>query len=138
MTWHARETSLAIVLAVGLGLTTTNGAQADDFTFEFSWGDIPRCTSGFPNRVTNPIFSVNNVPAGTTRIDFSLTDLDAPNYNHGGGRAAFSGQAAIQPGAFKYESPCPPNGQHRYRWTARAKSKDGKTLAKAESMQKYP
>ena len=36
MTWHARETSLAIVLAAGLGLTTINGAQADDFTFEFS------------------------------------------------------------------------------------------------------
>ena len=69
---------------------------------------------------------------------FSLTDLDAPNYNHGGGRVAYSGQQTIEPGAFKYESPCPPNGQHRYRWTARAKNKDSKTLAKAESMKKYP
>ncbi len=66
------------------------------------------------------------------------TDLDAPNYNHGGGRVAYSGQQTIQPGAFKYDSPCPPNGQHRYRWTARARDKDGKTLARTNAMKKYP
>ena len=117
---------------------TLRTAQAEDFAFDFSWGNIPRCTSGNPNRVSNPIFMVTSVPAGTSRIDFSLTDLDAPNYNHGGGRVAYSGQPTIEPGAFKYESPCPPSGQHRYRWTARARNKDGKTLAKAESMKKYP
>ena len=129
---------LAGALATGLGFLAPNVAVAEDFAFEFSWGNIPRCTSGFPNRVANPVFTVTSVPAGTARIDFSLTDLDAPNYNHGGGRVAYSGQQTIQPGAFKYESPCPPSGQHRYRWTARAKNKDGKTLAKAEAMKKYP
>ena len=129
---------LVVALVASAGLMTLRTAQAEDFAFDFSWGNIPRCTSGNPNRVSNPIFMVTSVPAGTSRIDFSLTDLDAPNYNHGGGRVAYSGQPTIEPGAFKYESPCPPSGQHRYRWTARARNKDGKTLAKAESMKKYP
>ena len=131
-------TRFVFAAAIGLGLFMPQLAWADEFAFEFNWGNIPRCATGIPNRVANPIFTLRAVPSGTTRIDFSLTDQDAPNYNHGGGRVTYAGQPVIQPGAFKYESPCPPNGQHRYRWTARAKNKDGKTLAKAESMQKYP
>ena len=129
---------LIAAIIFGVGLLVPRTTMADEFAFDFDWGDISLCTSGYPNRVTNPIFSMKAVPEGTARIDFSLTDLDAPNYRHGGGRVAYSGQQTIQPGAFKYDSPCPPSGQHRYQWTARARDKDGKTLAKAEAMKKYP
>lgn len=129
---------LMAAIASAVGLLAPQTTAADEFAFDFEWGDISLCTTGYPNRVTNPIFSMLAVPAGTARIDFSLTDLDAPNYNHGGGRVAYSGQQTIQPGAFKYDSPCPPNGQHRYRWTARARDKDGKTLARTNAMKKYP
>ena len=122
-----------------LSITMLAGtATADDFAFDFSWGDIPLCTSGYPNRVTNPGFTPTAVPAGTARIDFRLTDLDVPGYNHGGGRVAYVGQSVIEPGAFKYSSPCPPSGRHSYRWTARARDADGDTLAKATATKRYP
>ena len=38
----------------------------------------------------------------------------------------------IEPGSFKYKSPCPPDGQHTYSWIASANK------AKANSNQKYP
>ena len=113
-------------------------AYADDFSFTFEWGDIPMCNTGYPNRVDNPIFTPKNVPEGTTEIRFSLTDLDVPSYNHGGGSADYSGGDVIQPGEFSYQSPCPPSGSHNYEWSARARNADGDTLARARSSRKYP
>ena len=40
---------------------------------------------------------------------FKLVDLDVKSYNHGGGWVEYKGQSTIEPGAFKYKSPCPPN-----------------------------
>ena len=59
-------------------------AIAAEFTISFEWGDIPLCTSGQPNTVPNPKFVLSNVPEGTKFIQFMMTDLDAPSYNHGG------------------------------------------------------
>jgi phosphatidylethanolamine-binding protein (PEBP) family uncharacterized protein len=116
-------------------------ALAEEFSLTFEWGDIPLCTSGTPNVVPNPRFVLSNVPEKTKIISFQMTDLDAPNYSHGGGKIAYTGNTVIEPGAFTYKSPCPPGGTHRYVWTAVAKEKDtffGGTLGKAKSMQKYP
>lgn len=122
-------------------LFLSTSAIAENFSFTFEWGDIPLCTSGNPNVVSNPKFVLSNVPEKTKIISFRLTDLDAPNYDHGGGKIEYTGNSVIKPGAFTYKSPCPPSGSHRYVWTATAKEKDsffGGTLAKAKSMQKYP
>ncbi len=127
----------AALAIAGSALFSVN-AQAQDFSFTFNWGDIPLCRTGSPNRVANPIFELSNVPEGTKEVRFSLTDRDAPNYNHGGGTADYTGGSVIQPGAFKYQSPCPPSGQHNYEWSARARDADGDTLARAKSSQKYP
>lgn len=108
------------------------------FFVHIQLGDIPRCTTGFPNRVENPIFELSNVPEGAKEIRFSLTDRDAPGFNHGGGTADYTGDNVIQPGAFKYQSPCPPSGQHTYEWSSRARDADGDALARAKSRQKYP
>lgn len=103
----------------------------------FSWGDIPLCTSGRPNIVPNPIFELSDVPAGTERIDFRMTDLDVPTYNHGGGSVAVSGDGTVRPGAFTYKSPCPPGGVHTYEWEAKAIG-GGRVLATARATRPYP
>lgn len=116
-------------------------SYAGEFSIEFEWGDIPLCTSGSPNIVPNPTFLLSGVPEGTKVISFQMTDLDVPSYNHGGGNVEYSGQSVIEPGAFTYNSPCPPNGSHTYEWKAYAKEKDSffaKKLGKAEAKKLYP
>ncbi|CUH51057.1 YbhB/YbcL family Raf kinase inhibitor-like protein [Shimia marina] len=102
------------------------------------WGDIPSCTSGRPNVVGNPEFSLTGVPSGTTTIQFKIKDLDVPNYNHGGSKKLkINTDGQVAAGTFKYKSPCPPNGAHTYQWTATAR-KGGKILARATAARKYP
>ncbi|MEL7254369.1 MAG: YbhB/YbcL family Raf kinase inhibitor-like protein [Pseudomonadota bacterium] len=125
------------VILAALALTT--GAAHADMSMSFNWGNIPLCTSGKPNRVGNPAFVMKGVPAGTNKIVFKMKDLDVPGYNHGGGTVSvqMSGNGTIPAGAFKYKSPCPPNGTHTYQWTATAKN-GSKTLATATAQRKYP
>ncbi|MCG6903245.1 MAG: hypothetical protein LJE68_11245 [Rhodobacter sp.] len=114
-----------------------NGANA--FELDFSWQGLKSCTNGYPNRVSNPVFHLGDVPPGTKYIRFKLVDLDVPNYKHGGGVVAYSGQSTIAAGAFKYKSPCPPGGSHRYEWRATAqKKKNGGIIATAKKVRTYP
>jgi len=132
-----KKCSLIIVLII-LFVTPVIAA---DFSISFEWGDIPLCTSGQPNTVPNPKFVLSNVPEGTKFIQFTMTDLDAPNYNHGGGTIEYTGNNIIEPGVFKYASPCPPSGSHRYQWNATAKKKKGffgGSLGKARATKSYP
>lgn len=115
--------------------------HAQKFSIEFDWGNIPLCNTGSPNTVENPAFRLKDVPKGTKFIRFGLTDLDVPSYNHGGGTVAYTGQTEIKPGAFKYESPCPPGGSHTYEWAATAKDGDGffaDSLGSAKTSKSYP
>lgn len=124
-----------------MGIFFTTSAMASDFSISFEWGNIPLCTSGTPNTVPNPKFILSNVPEGTKFIQFTMTDLDVPNYDHGGGTVAYTGKNIIEPGAFKYSSPCPPNGSHNYEWTAKAKKKKGLfggSVGKAKAKKSYP
>jgi phosphatidylethanolamine-binding protein (PEBP) family uncharacterized protein len=109
------------------------------FEISFDWAGLKRCTSGQPNTVTNPAFTLKDVPLGTKFIKFRLTDVDVPDYNHGGGTVAYEGQTKIDPGAFKYKSPCPPGGSHSYEWKATAQTKkSGGALAEAKARRTYP
>ncbi len=124
-----------------VSLAGVQDASADDFTLAFEWGDIPLCTSGRPNTVPNPMFTLTNVPAGTKFLSFSMTDLNKPSYNHGGGTIDYSGESVIAPGAFTYSSPCPPSGPHEYEWTVSAKESDGffsGSIASASATKSYP
>ena len=132
-----KKCSLLIVVLIFL----VSPVMADEFSISFEWGDIPLCTTGNPNRVQNPWFVLSNIPEGTKFITFKLKDLDAPNYDHGGGTIKYSGNNNIEPGAFKYKSPCPPSGSHRYQWSAKAKEKKGmfsRAIGTAKAMKKYP
>lgn len=115
------------------------GGAAGAFSLGFDWDELELCTSGRPNIVENPRFVLENVPEGTRYIGFQMQDLDVPDYPHGGGIVAYRGQRVIEPGAFTYRSPCPPNGVHMYEWTATALSrKNGGMLARATARLPYP
>lgn len=116
----------------------TSSALAADFSISFDWAGLKKCTSGNPNTVKNPRFTVRNVPPGTVAIQFRMVDIDVPNYPHGGGKAKYAGGSTIEPGAFSYRSPCPPNGRHTYQWTATALDAKGKKLAEAKARKQYP
>lgn len=124
------------LMILGAAMLSATAALAD-FTISFEWGDIPSCHTGRPNTVGSPAFVLKGVPAGTTKIQFRLKDLNAPNYNHGGGTVKVGRDGQLPFGVFKYKSPCPPGGVHTYEWTATAKS-GNKTLARAKARRKYP
>ena len=126
--------AISVVLVTGF----SQSAIGDEFSFTFEWGKIPLCDTGDPNEVQNPIFTLQNVPAGTKKINMYLTDLDVPNYDHGGGSIEYKGQNVIQPGAFEYSSPCPPSGSHEYEWTAWVKDAKDDTIGKAKAKKDYP
>ena len=133
--------SIVRFLVVGGFLAALSPLQASAFSLEFEWGNIALCDTGSPNTVPNPTFRLKNVPKGTKFINFSLTDLDVPSYNHGGGTVAYTGQGEIKPGAFTYESPCPPSGSHTYEWTAKGQDGDGffsGTTGSAKASKSYP
>ena len=125
-------------LALAIYLITTLSAHAE-FSFTFEWGDIKKCTSGNPNKVSNPIFTLSDVPEGTKELRFRMKDKNVPSYNHGGGKIKnYNGETTINPGAFKYKSPCPPSGAHTYEWTITAIGDKKKKLGKAKATRKYP
>jgi phosphatidylethanolamine-binding protein (PEBP) family uncharacterized protein len=127
----------SLALAATAFLLAPTGLQA--FEIGFDWGPLELCTSGIPNIVDNPTFTLSDVPEGTRFIRFDLVDLDVPSYDHGGGTVGWNGQNKIAPGAFRYQSPCPPDGRHRYEWTATAlDGENGNALGQTSAEKLYP
>ncbi len=108
-------------------------ASAAAFQAQFSWQGVPACTH------QPPAFGLRDVPPGTTALRFSMQDLQAPNYPHGGGMVRYTGSSAIPAGAFAYNGPCPPPGAHHtYRWTVQALSSGGRVLAQTAVEHQFP
>jgi phosphatidylethanolamine-binding protein (PEBP) family uncharacterized protein len=126
------------IISAGTAIYFATYSTALAFNVSFNWGSIPRCTSGNPNTVGSPAFKLNGVPKGTTKLSFRLRDNNVPSYNHGGGSVPYAGGPSISAGAFKYKSPCPPDGSHTYTWSVTAVDKSGKTLGTASASRKYP
>ncbi len=125
-----------LTLSCALALTAT---AALPFEIGFEWGDFKSCTNGSPRTVANPRFDLKDVPEGTKFIRFKLVDRNKPDFDHGGGTVAWTGETVIEPGAFTYRSPCPPNGSHVYEWTATAQDKkSGGKLGTAKARRDYP
>ncbi|WP_299349553.1 hypothetical protein [uncultured Shimia sp.] len=127
---------ISILTVVAMCLASPAAAE---FSLSFKgWDNIPLCTSGNPNTVGNPEFTLKGVPDGTTTVQFQPKDLDVPNYNHGGSKKLkITKDGKVPAGTFSYKSPCPPSGSHTYQWTATAR-KGGKKLATAMAQRKYP
>jgi phosphatidylethanolamine-binding protein (PEBP) family uncharacterized protein len=82
---------------------------------------------------------VTEVPQGTTRLAFRMVDKNVPTYPHGGGTVDYQGKTVIPGGAFSYKGPCPPpSQQHSYEWTVQALDANGRALAAAIAIQKFP
>lgn len=126
------------VLALLAGILFSAPAHSAEFSIGFDWGGLKKCTSGNPNTVPSPRFTVKGAPAGTVAIQFRMVDLNVPSYPHGGGKAAYGGGGSVPAGAFRYKSPCPPDGRHTYQWTATALDGGGKKLATARAQKPYP
>lgn len=118
---------ISFVAAVAIASPAAAGMSAS-----FDWGPTKKCFD-----TSSPPFKVTGVPQGTAKLSFKMTDLDAPGYNHGGGKVDFSGQSAIPYGAFRYKGPCPPT-RHKYRFTIKALDAKGKELGKATATRSFP
>ncbi len=106
---------------------TTSGAFA--FSASFAW-----CSG-------SPSFALTDVPPGTTKLQFAMTDLNVPSFHHGGGTVAYSGQTAVPCGAFSsgFTGPSPPAGQvHTYQFSIKALGPNGAVLAKTTTRRKFP
>jgi len=114
------------VVALALGLSTS-GAFA--FSASFNW-----CAG-------SPRFELKDVPAGTAKLNFVMTDLDVPSFRHGGGTIAYSGRPTVPCGAFaaSFLGPSPPRGKvHTYEFTVKALGADGAELATTTTQRKFP
>ena len=130
---------MSAVLATAFLMVCTQSVEAGDFSVAFKWGKIPCCDGRytFPGSVSNPIFTLSNVPTGTKKIEFEMEDLDYSSV-HGGGTVTYTGRNVIEPGAFKYESPCPSGRARTYEWTASAIDGSGNTIGTASARREYP
>jgi phosphatidylethanolamine-binding protein (PEBP) family uncharacterized protein len=89
----------------------------------FEWQAKHGCSS------TPPAFQISNIPDGTKTLNINMTDLDFPPWPHGGGTVAYKGSGNIPEGSFRYDGPCPPNGEtHEYQFTVRAINATGDTV----------
>ena len=115
----------------------TKVVSAGEFGLKFKWGDTPKCNTGQAKKVQNPVFTLTDVPEGTKILQFKMKDKQS-SFNHGGGKVEYTGQTTIEPGAFKYKSPCPPGVVHTYVWTVTAKNEKKKKIGKTKAQRKYP
>jgi phosphatidylethanolamine-binding protein (PEBP) family uncharacterized protein len=122
-----------MLIAILISSAGSLSAQSESFSVDFSWSGTGSCFDP-----QSPPFSLRGVPVGTRQLKFMMTDLDAPNFQHGGGTVLYRGQNQIGRGAFSYRGPCPPQGQHTYQWTVEAQDDAGRTLATATAAKEFP
>ena len=126
---------------IAVALLAACASPAAAFDFSFDWGNIPLCNDARAHSVPSPVFTFKDVPEGTKFIDLRMVDLDYKPADHGGGLISWPGGTSgkIPAGAFKYNSPCPPKGNHTYEWTATARTKKmGGKIGTAKARRSYP
>ncbi len=111
-----RPALAAVAVSALFAASAEPGAAGEVVTLgvDFSWAETSGCFAP-----ESPAFTVSNVPKGTEYLRFEMTDLDAPDFEHGGGTVRYSGPE-VPRGAFRYKGPCPPSGAHNYRWDVTA------------------
>jgi hypothetical protein len=121
----------ATLSAISFGLLLA-ATPAHAFSVDFSWSGISACQK------VSPAFTLSDVPSGTQRLRFAMTDLDKSKFNHGGSVIYYEGDKVAQ-GAISYIGPCPPDGEHhRYIWVVDALNSGGDVLGRATATQTFP
>jgi phosphatidylethanolamine-binding protein (PEBP) family uncharacterized protein len=115
-------------IALAAALVAATPARAAEFSISFRW-----CSG-------SPVTTLSGVPKGTATLVAELVDFQAPNYDHGGGKVAYTGRKSLACGAFpRYRGPSPPAPQvHTYQWTVKALAVDGSVLATAAATRRFP
>jgi phosphatidylethanolamine-binding protein (PEBP) family uncharacterized protein len=121
-----------VVIVTALVVAGAIPSNAYAMGLNFSWSGVTACGS------SSPAFTVSGVPSGTSQLAFNMIDLNVPSYQHGGGSVAYHGSSRIPAGSFSYNGPCPPSGQHTYKWTVQALDASGKALASASASRPFP
>ncbi len=120
-----------IVFGAAVLVLLLNVSGAFAFSASFTW-----C----PN-ATSPRFALSEVPQGTAKVQFAMTDLNKPTFHHGGGTVDYRGQGEVPCGAFAktFTGPSPPPGQvHTYEFTVKALGNNGAALATTSVRRKFP
>lgn len=118
--------SAATLLALAVAV------PAHAMTLSFEWGPTGKCFDR-----NSPPMKVSGIPEGTVTLQFKMTDLNAPDYPHGGGTVDYTGKNSFEYGAFRYRGPCPPQ-PHTYQFAVKALDAKGKELAKAKAKRRFP
>ena len=115
---------LALAVTVCGCVTTGNNSNLVQMTVSFSWQGIKAGST------VSPKIKVSGFPSETKYFLVTLRDLDAPGWNHGGGRVKNDGTGIIPAGALKggYNGPNPPGGTHRYQFTVKAVNAKGAAI----------
>ncbi|MEE9923545.1 MAG: YbhB/YbcL family Raf kinase inhibitor-like protein [Brucella anthropi] len=122
-----------LIAAAAVMAAMATPALSADLGVSFQWGPTKKC---FDSK--SPPFNITGVPKETKTLTFRMVDRNAMGFEHGGGKVAFNGKAAIPYGAFRYKGPCPPSGSHNYSWTVKALDAGGKTLAEGKAAKMFP
>ena len=121
---------MKLVLASAILVASATAASA--MSMSFDWGPTKKC---FDSK--SPPITLSAVPEGTKKLRFRMTDLNAPNYSHGGGTVTYDGKNKLAYGAFRYKGPCPPQ-PHTYQFTVDALDAKGKKIASAKARKRFP
>ncbi|WP_428699833.1 phospholipid-binding protein [Stappia sp.] len=121
---------MRILLAAIAFVCSVSAASA--MSMSFTWGPTAKC---FDSK--SPPISLSKVPKGTVKLRFKMVDLNAINYNHGGGTVGYAGKNKLPYGAFRYRGPCPPT-RHTYEIRVEALDSAGKVLANAKGRRAFP
>ena len=122
LSYLAASTAAALALPLG-------ASSAFAFSASFTW-----CSG-------SPRFTLSDVPSGTAKLDFHMTDLNKPSFHHGGGTVDYRGQGEVPCGAFAkgFVGPSPSPGEvHTYEFTVKALGANGAPLATTTARRKYP
>ena len=121
--------SLLPASAVAVLTLSLSASGALAFSASFTW-----CSG-------SPRFTLTDVPQGTAKLDFHMTDLNKPSFHHGGGTIDYRGQGEVPCGALAkgFVGPSPPPGEvHTYEFNVKALGANGAPLATTTARRKYP
>ncbi len=125
----AKLRSLHIAVLAAGTMFSLSTFDAFAFSASFTW-----CSG-------SPRFALSDVPSGTAKLNFQMTDLNKPSFHHGGGTVDYRGQSEVPCGAFAkgFTGPSPPPGEvHTYEFTVTALGGNGAPLATTTTRRKFP
>lgn len=119
-TSHEVDTRAAATITVSSGAFAEGDRIPVQFTCDGDETSPPLAWSGGSGRAWSLVVDDPDAPGGTF-VHWVVLDIDRSARSVGAGQVPAGGvQIANSSGAAAYAGPCPPSGQHRYRFTVYA------------------